>query len=63
MQIISKENILKNLLKQASKLSLRSEEDLHKLKKAFSREFKTDLPTNFSLQVAYEELIKRRMGR
>lgn len=58
MQIISKENILKNLLKQASKLSIRSEEDLHKLKKAFSREFKTDLPTNFSLQVAYEELLK-----
>ncbi len=58
MKIIQEENILQNLLKQASKLKEKSEEELHKLKKLFAREFKIPLPSNFQLQVAYEDLLK-----
>ena len=58
MKIIQEENILKNLLKQASDLPEKTEEELHKLKKRFAREYKMPLPTNFQLQVAYEELMK-----
>lgn len=58
MKIILEENILKNLLKQASELPEKTEEELHKLKKRFARDYKISLPTNFQLQVAYEELMK-----
>lgn len=58
MKILQEENILKNLLKQASQLPARTEEDLHKLKKRFAREFNLPLPTNFQLQEAYEAMKK-----
>ncbi len=58
MKILQEENILKNLLKQASALPAKTEEDLHKLKKRFARDFKLPLPSNFQLQEAYESMKK-----
>lgn len=58
MKIVTEEDILKNLVKQASKLNISNEEDLHKLKKQFAKEFKTSLPSNFKLQSTYEALLK-----
>lgn len=57
MKILTEEDNLKGLLKQASAQQLKTEEDLHKLKKAYAREFKVPLPTNFKLQATYEKLI------
>lgn len=53
----SAEDIQKNLIKQASRLDLRSEEDLHRLKKKFSHDFKVPLISNWNLQKAYESLL------
>lgn len=58
MKIVTEEDILKELIKQASKANIRTEEDLHKLKKKFAKEFRISLPTNFKLQESYEKLIQ-----
>jgi elongator complex protein 3 len=58
MKILSEEHILKNLIKQASKEAIRTEDQLHRLKKRFARECKISLPSNFKLQKAYEALLK-----
>jgi elongator complex protein 3 len=58
MTSYSEENNLKKLIKQAAKLEVKTEEDLHKLKKKFAREYKVPLPRNWDLQKAYEQLLK-----
>lgn len=58
MKSCSEENNLKKLIKQAAKLGITTEEDLHKLKKKYARENKTTLPRNWELQEAYEELLE-----
>ena len=58
MEITSEENILKKLIKQASELGISDEEELHKLKKRFAREHKTQLASNFKLQKAYKSLLE-----
>lgn len=58
MQILREENNLKQLIKQASMLGINEEEELHKLKKNYSKEFKSPLPSNFSLQEAYKSLLE-----
>lgn len=57
MKILTEEDNLKGFLKQASSKKIKTEEDLHKLKKAYAREFDVALPTNFKLQDAYEKLL------
>lgn len=56
MQIISEEDIVKGLIKQAAKAAISSEDELHRLKKRVSREFGVPLISNFKLQKAYEAL-------
>jgi len=58
MKIFSEEDIQKALIQQASNLKIRTEEDLHKLKKRFSHDYGFPLERNFDLQTAYEALLK-----
>lgn len=58
MQVLSIQEILKKLIKEASTNSLKSEEDLHKLKKKYARDYQISLPTNFNLQSTYGVMIK-----
>lgn len=57
MKVLSSEDIQKALIEQASHLKIRSEDDLHKLKKSYAREHEVDLLSNFKLQKAYEAMI------
>lgn len=57
MKILSNEDIQKALIEQASNQKIQTEEDLHKLKKAFARDHETDLFSNFKLQKAYESML------
>jgi elongator complex protein 3 len=56
MKIFSEEDILKKLIKQAAAEGLNDEEQLHRLKKRFAREYAIQLPTNFKLQKTYEQM-------
>jgi elongator complex protein 3 len=58
MKIKPKENILKDFIKQAAKLEIKSEEELHKLKKRFAKEHQMQLPKNLDLQKAYKSLLE-----
>ncbi len=58
MKILTEEDNLKSLLKQASALKLKDEEELHKLKKHYARNFNVPLPTNFKLQETYEKMVE-----
>jgi elongator complex protein 3 len=57
MKVLTSEDIQKALIQQASLQKIRTEEDLHKLKKSFAREHETALLSNFKLQKAYEALL------
>jgi elongator complex protein 3 len=56
MKIFSKDNILKQLVQQASEKGFTTEDELHRFKKQFAREFGMPLASNFELQKAYEAL-------
>lgn len=58
MRVFSTDNILEDLIKQASSERIHTEEGLHKLKKKFAREFKVQLPRNMALQAAYRRMTK-----
>ncbi|MFA6024661.1 MAG: tRNA uridine(34) 5-carboxymethylaminomethyl modification radical SAM/GNAT enzyme Elp3 [Candidatus Gracilibacteria bacterium] len=58
MKILSSEDIQKALIQQASNLKIQTEDELHKLKKAYARDHEIDLLSNFKLQKAYEEMLK-----
>jgi elongator complex protein 3 len=49
---------LKKLIKQASTQGVKTEQDLHRLKKRYAKEHELSLPTNWSLQKAYKELLE-----
>lgn len=52
------EDILKQFIKQASDLGVKTEDQLHKQKKRFAKKHKTSLPTNWKLQKTYVEMIE-----
>ena len=58
MKVLTEEDIRKAFLSQASKLKIRDEDTLHKLKKRFAHEYGIPLSSNFSLQKTYENLLK-----
>lgn len=58
MKVLSRKDILKSFVKQAAQASLESEEDLHQLKKRFSKEAGLEIPKNIELQKAYESLLQ-----
>lgn len=57
MKVLSEESILKLFIRQASEEEVKTEDQLHRMKKRFSREHGFQLPSNFKLQVAYKALI------
>jgi elongator complex protein 3 len=57
MKVLSEESILKVFIRQASDEEIKTEDELHKMKKRFAREHGFQLPSNFKLQVAYKSLI------
>lgn len=57
MKILTEDHILKSFIKQASELGLETEDQLHKFKKRFAKEYAVSLPTNFQLQKAYKTLV------
>ena len=57
-----RENNLKKFIKRASELGITTEDQLHRLKKTYAREHGVSLPTNWSLQAAYEILITEGWG-
>ncbi len=58
MKVISEEDIVKGLIKQAALAAISSEDELHRLKKRFAREYGIPLLSNFKLQKTYDTLIK-----
>ena len=58
MKILTQEDIQKAFLSQASKLKIRDEDSLHKLKKRFAHDYGIPLSSNFALQKTYEDLMK-----
>lgn len=57
MKVLSEENILKAFIKQASLDSIRTEDQLHRMKKSLARIHDVSLPSNFKLQKAYQALM------
>ena len=58
MKVLTQEDIQKAFLSQASKLKIRDEDSLHKLKKRFAHDYGIPLSSNFALQKTYEDLMK-----
>jgi len=57
MKVLSEESILKNFIKQASDEEIKTEDQLHRMKKRLARAYKVQLPSNFKLQKAYKSLV------
>lgn len=56
MKVFSEEDILKQFIRQASKKGIKSEDELHRFKKQFSREFELPMFRNMDLQKAYKKM-------
>ncbi len=50
MRVLQQDDILKALIKQAAAEGIKTEEELHQLKKKWAKEHKMDLPKNWNLQ-------------